>query len=751
MTAGDPFGLLSESEGALLFRSQTVATSAPKFVIVRDINWSQTNYQANSQPQFLQNLAYIPYMFNIQTVFANVPNQPFAVYKITPDLTPQQIASGNIPAANMLNITSDMSYQQVAQTFIDALSRTNSMKASMQTALNQNQLLSYSGQLLFDLNNNNYKVDTLKAVAVAGSLNNNLMDFNQASVTADVYQGTFFASSLDSQSLSLSNRILAVYTTDVRGTGDNSVVQSDGSVHYYPGTLPTLAEQGNAVFHIKTARKADGYQAYALSMDGTRLAQIPVTESADGTGVDVNLTTDKGYAFEIVYDPLLEDNFELSPDTNWTVLNGTWQIADDGTGNHAYYQSDSVSGVTEKAKAGQSSWTDYRVSADVKDNSSGSGSYFGLMARYVDTSDFYLMTYCNATRNVTIYRNQSGLWTTLNQVTLPSALDMSVYHRFSLEAAGSSLNAYVDGQLKLSVSDSTFTSGYAGLLTSLDPTYFDNVVVAPVDATPPTAPGNLNGFDLNGTQTQISWTSSTDNMNVAGYQIYRDGSLISSVTPDVTTYADSGLAMNTSYTYTVTAFDPSGNVSASSNALTLTTSDTLLQDDFEHGSINNWTVSNGTWQIVDDGSGTGNHAYYQSNTTSGATYKSIAGQSSWTDYSVRADVRDNSTGSSSYFGLMARYVDSSDFYMMTYDNSTRNLTIYLVQGGKWTSLGHVVLSAQLDMSTYHNFQFSLSGSTLSGFVDGQNVLTVTDGTFSNGSIGLLTNVDQTYFDNVMVQ
>jgi chitodextrinase len=68
----------------------------------------------------------------------------------------------------------------------------------------------------------------------------------------------------------------------------------------------------------------------------------------------------------------------------------------------------------------------------------------------------------------------------------------------------------------------------------------------------------------------LSWTASTDNVGVAGYRVLRGGVVVATVTTG-TTYNDTTVLPNTSYTYTVVTYDAAGNVSTNSNAVTLTT------------------------------------------------------------------------------------------------------------------------------------------------------------------------------------
>jgi len=63
--------------------------------------------------------------------------------------------------------------------------------------------------------------------------------------------------------------------------------------------------------------------------------------------------------------------------------------------------------------------------------------------------------------------------------------------------------------------------------------------------------------------------SATDNVGVAGYNIYRGGTKIATVTAG--TYSDTGRTAGTSYSYQVEAFDAAGNVSVKSDAVSATT------------------------------------------------------------------------------------------------------------------------------------------------------------------------------------
>jgi chitodextrinase len=82
------------------------------------------------------------------------------------------------------------------------------------------------------------------------------------------------------------------------------------------------------------------------------------------------------------------------------------------------------------------------------------------------------------------------------------------------------------------------------------------------DTTAPTVPVNLRKTSSTVSSISLAWDASTDDVGVTGYHIYRSGSLIASV--GGTSYTDTGLTVNSSYTYTVNAYDAAGNNSAQS-------------------------------------------------------------------------------------------------------------------------------------------------------------------------------------------
>jgi chitodextrinase len=96
------------------------------------------------------------------------------------------------------------------------------------------------------------------------------------------------------------------------------------------------------------------------------------------------------------------------------------------------------------------------------------------------------------------------------------------------------------------------------------------------DTQPPTAPTNLMAAAGGAGQINLSWTASTDDVSVTGYMVERQDpgstTFVQIGTTTATTYADTGLEANSTYSYRVRATDGAGNLSPYSNVASATTS-----------------------------------------------------------------------------------------------------------------------------------------------------------------------------------
>lgn len=145
-----------------------------------------------------------------------------------------------------------------------------------------------------------------------------------------------------------------------------------------------------------------------------------------------------------------------------------------------------------------------------------------------------------------------------------------------------------------------------------NPNYVNLVWGTPTtDTQAPTAPTNLVANNPTASTVALSWTASTDNIGVTGYDVYANGVLKSTVSGTSTTVQ--ALNSSTTYNFYVIAKDAAGNPSPQSNIATETTlagsgggTGTCGTEDFENitGTGNGyetriWTNNNITWTATD--------------------------------------------------------------------------------------------------------------------------------------------------------
>jgi chitodextrinase len=139
-------------------------------------------------------------------------------------------------------------------------------------------------------------------------------------------------------------------------------------------------------------------------------------------------------------------------------------------------------------------------------------------------------------------------------------------------------------------------SNYSEATTGLEVT---TASPPPVDAEAPTAPTDLASSEVTETSVKLTWTESTDNVGVTGYEVWQNDTKIATV--NELTYTVINLTADTAYSFVVRAFDEAENYSDLSNTVELTTSapdaqpptaPTLTVDDITDKSVVlKWTAS----------------------------------------------------------------------------------------------------------------------------------------------------------------
>jgi chitodextrinase len=166
-----------------------------------------------------------------------------------------------------------------------------------------------------------------------------------------------------------------------------------------------------------------------------------------------------------------------------------------------------------------------------------------------------------------------------------------------------------------------FLQGAAGVNSDFGFTNFMATDNTTIDTTAPTTPNNLSALGVSASQINLTWTPSSDNVAVTGYQVFRNGVQVG--TNAGASFYDVGLSATTQYTYSVAAFDAAGNVSLQSPSVqgTTLTSDTIppsVPSGLQSSNItsNSATIS---WTNSTDNVGVAGYRVFRNGTSVGTT------------------------------------------------------------------------------------------------------------------------------------
>ncbi len=193
----------------------------------------------------------------------------------------------------------------------------------------------------------------------------------------------------------------------------------------------------------------------------------------------------------------------------------------------------------------------------------------------------------------------------------------------------------------------------------------NNQTPPPADTTAPTQPANLRVTSATATSVTIAWNAATDNVGVAGYDIYRAGTKVGTAT--TTSYPINGLSCGTAYSVGVRALDAAGNTSPQAT-ISVTTS--ACADTQPPTAPTNVTASTRTttsialtWAPATDNVGVAGYGVYNGadlvDTTAGTT-GIVSGLTCGTNYTLAVDAFDATGNSSPKTAIMVSTLPCTD-------------------------------------------------------------------------------------------
>jgi hypothetical protein len=144
------------------------------------------------------------------------------------------------------------------------------------------------------------------------------------------------------------------------------------------------------------------------------------------------------------------------------------------------------------------------------------------------------------------------------------SVEGSYLHNGMSQFHGVARNDSIDLRISGSYSDNNYRVSSAVDVSGSTP-----LQVNKIDVIAPSTPLDLQAEAVSSSQINLSWGQSGDNMDVAGYYVYRDGIKITEV--NTTNYSDEGLSAETYYDYFVTAYDEVNNESLPSDTVSVST------------------------------------------------------------------------------------------------------------------------------------------------------------------------------------
>jgi hypothetical protein len=177
----------------------------------------------------------------------------------------------------------------------------------------------------------------------------------------------------------------------------------------------------------------------------------------------------------------------------------------------------------------------------------------------------------------------------------------------------------------------------------------------------------------------------------------------------------------------------------------------LFSDDFEGGAPSQWFLSDSTGMIGVASIKADGSNVYDLDVSMSKVFLAAAGNVAWTDVVVQARVKIisfNGSSSSYYAGICARVQDAMNYYCGIL-RSDGKLSVRGEIGGSGSTLGSAV-SAGITTGTWYTVKLQASGSTLTFYVNGTLMDTVTDTSLATGGIALAVDNGDAEFDDVRV-
>ena len=531
-----------------------------------------------------------------------------------------------------------------------------------------------------------------------------------------------------------------------RLTGVNSNNTGDNVVDPYERINVAGASGSYTITVTHKGSLSSGSQEYTLIVTGLGNAQPCTASTPTGLAVSSVGSTTATLSWGAVTSASYDVRYRVSGTTTWsTTTSGGASLALTGLSPQTQYEAQvrskctdgSTSSYTSSitftttevqlnycASNGQNTNDEYisRVQLGSIDNSTGASS-----GGYGDFTSISTNLAKNASATITItptwtgttYNEGYSVWIDYNKDGDFSDAGEQVYTRSATQATPISgtftvPSSAADGptRMRVSMRYNTIPSPCESFNYGEVEDYTVNITGSAGDTQAPSVPTGLSASNVTQTTLTLSWTASSDNVGVTGYDVYQGGSNLGSVTG--TSANITGLTAGTTYSFTVTASDAAGNTSAQSSALSVTTpsagmscssTETLPYSEGFESSVG-WTQAtgdDGNW--LRDANGTPSSSTGPSSASEGSYYLYLEASTSGT-----GQIGSNATAilESPCFNLAGETAANFSFRYHMYGSNMGSLAVQATTDGtNWTTLwslsgnqGNSWFTANIDLASY---------------------------------------------------
>ena len=250
--------------------------------------------------------------------------------------------------------------------------------------------------------------------------------------------------------------------------GGNVILGKSNNTWTQLATTP-MAVTANTLYHLKVVAQGSTIKVYVGDMITPKINVTDTSYTSGGIGLRT-YNADAKFDNVTVGTLTLSENFDNGNANNWTTYGGTWAVA---SGQYTV-----AANPGAKSIANNTNYGDFTYEGDV---SLGAAGDAGLIFRVnspttgADTYNGYLAG-LDMTGKV-ILGKTNGIWTPITSTNMTVTAN-TLYH-MKIVAQGSSITVFVNDMVtpKITVTDTTYTSGSVGVRTYNADAKFDNLTV----------------------------------------------------------------------------------------------------------------------------------------------------------------------------------------------------------------------------------------------------------------------------------